>query len=203
MTADTSAIKVIPATVADSPLVAGLIATAFCDLAVARWQIPDEHLRQSVLPAMFQNYLYDALEHGTVEITADMTAAAVWTEATGAVKPTPAAPAGRLAAALGEAAEKVHAVDLAMHRREPVGERFEKLALLAVRPGHQGRGLGSALLSHHLSGLDLRAIPAYLEAADKTSRQLYLRFGFRDYGEPIKVSHGPLMYPMMRKPTRP
>ena len=62
---------------------------------------------------------------------------------------------------------------------------FEKLALLGVRPDCQNRGLGSALLAYHLAGLDRRLVPAYLEASSKASRELYLRFGFFDLGEPM------------------
>lgn len=200
--ANTDGVEIVSASAADAALVASLIAAAFHDLEVARWQIPDGHQRRAILPAMFQDYVHYALEHGAVEVTADMTAAAVWTVETGAAKPHPAPPTGRLAAALGlEAAEKVHIFDLALHEREPVGERFEKLALLAVRPGCQRLGLGSALLAYHLASLNARLIPAYLEASSKTSRELYHRFAFRDHGDPITLPDGPLMYPMLREPS--
>jgi GNAT superfamily N-acetyltransferase len=198
----TTDLQIVPAAAADAPLVAGLIATAFHDLEAARWQIPDDQQRRAVLPAMFQEYVHHAIEHGTVEISADMTAAAVWTVETGAAKPHPEPATGRLAAALGPQAEHVHVFDLALHEREPVGARFEKLALLAVRPGGQRRGLGSALLAHHLVDLDRRLIPAYLEASSKQSRELYRRFGFRDHGAPITLPRGPLLYPMWREPAR-
>lgn len=196
-------IEIIPAAAADAGLVANLIATAFHDLEAARWQIPDEHRRRVTLAAMFQDYVHHALDHGDVEMTADVTAAAVWTVQSGAVKPAPPPPVGRLAAALGpEAAELVHAFDLALHEREPVGTPFEKLALLAALPGCQNQGLGSALLAYHLADLDRRLVPAYLEASNKASRELYTRFGFRDHGEPIELPAGPLMYPMWREPSR-
>lgn len=193
-------LQVVPATGTDAPLVAGLIATAFHDLEAASWQIPDEQLRRAVFPAMFEDYVRYALGHGAVEMTEEMTAAAVWTIEPGTVKPAPEAPSGRLAAALGEAAVRVHAFDLALHEREPVGVPYEKLALLAVRPGHQCRGIGSALLAYHLADLDSRLVPAYLEASNKRSRALYQHFGFRDHGAPIQLPHGPAMYPMLRQP---
>ena len=196
----TSDVQIVPAAVADAPLVAGLIATAFHDLEAARWQIPDEHQRRAILPALFQEYVHHAIEHGNVEVSADMTAAAVWTVETGSSKPHPEPATGRLAAALGpQAAEQIHVFDLALHEREPVGARYEKLALLAVRPGCQRRGLGSALLAYHLANLDRRLIPAYLEASSKASCDLYRRFGFHDQGEPITLPRGPLLYPMWRE----
>lgn len=193
-------LQVMPAVATDAPLLAGLIATAFHDLQPARWQIPDDQLRRAVFPAMFEDYVRHALGHGAVEMTAQVTAVAVWTVETGQVQPAPTPPAGRLAAALGDAAARVHAFDRALYEREPIGAAFEKLALLAVRPGHQGHGIGSGLLAHHLTDLDARQAPAYLEASSERSRELYRRFGFRDHGEPIELPHGPLMYPMMRQP---
>jgi ribosomal protein S18 acetylase RimI-like enzyme len=193
-------IEIVSATTAEAALVAGLIATAFHDLEVARWQIPDDNQRRALFPAMFEEYVHHALECGSVEMAADLTAAAVWTVETGEPKPVPKAPEGRMASALGDAAEKVHEFDLALHEHEPDGTRFEKLALLAVRPGCQNQGFGSALLAYHLSDLDRRLVPAYLEASNKTSRELYRRYGFRDHGEPIKLPHGPLMFPMWREP---
>jgi ribosomal protein S18 acetylase RimI-like enzyme len=196
-------VQIVPAAAGDASLVAGLIATAFHDLDAARWQIPDDDQRRAILPAIFQEYVHHSIEHGNVEVSTDMTAAAVWTVETGAAKPHPEPATGRLAAALGpQAAEHVHVFDLALHEREPVGARFEKLALLAVRPGCQRRGLGSALLAHHLADLDQRQIPAYLEASSKQSRELYRRFGFRDQGEPITLPRGPQLYPMWREPAR-
>ena len=194
-------IEIVPATDADVPLVAGLVAAAFHDLEAARWQIPDDRLRRAVFPAVFEGYVRYGLEYGSVEVTADLTAVAVWTAETGAPKPAPEPPAGRIAAALGEAASRVHAFDLALHEREPVGVPFEKLALLAVRPGCQRQGLGSALLAYHLAGLDRRLVPAYLEAANEGARDLYERFGFGPHGSPINLPGGPRSYPQWREPT--
>jgi ribosomal protein S18 acetylase RimI-like enzyme len=149
---------------------------------------------------MFEAYVRHGLGHGAVEVTEEMTAAAVWTIETGTLQPVPQAPAGRLAAALGHAAARVHAFDRALHEREPVGTPHEKLALLAVRPGRQGQGIGSMLLAYHLADLDQRLVPAYLEASNERSRELYRHFGFRDHGEPIQLPDGPAMFPMWREP---
>lgn len=192
--------EIVPATSEDTGLAAGVIAAAFHNLEAARWQIPDDDQRRAVLPAMFFDYVHHALGHGNVEITTDACAVAVWTVETGAPTPAPEPVSGRLRSALGEAAETVHLFDLALHARLPVGTPFEKLALLGVRPDRQNRGLGSALLAYHLAGLDRRLVPAYLEASSKASRELYLRFGFFDLGEPIKLPGGPLMYAMWREP---
>jgi GNAT superfamily N-acetyltransferase len=200
MSPTTMRTEIIPATAADVGLVAGLIAAAFHDDAAAAWQIPDEHQRRALFPGIFEEYVYHALGRGAVEITTDLTAAAVWSVETGVPKPAPEPPSGLLADALGEAVERVHAFDLALHQREPIGERFEKLALLAVRPGLQRQGFGSQLLAYHLADLDRRLVPAYLEASSEASCELYRRFGFREHGEPIALPDGPQMHPMWREP---
>jgi GNAT superfamily N-acetyltransferase len=193
-------IEIVTATDQDAKYVAGLIATAFEPLEAARWQIGDDDLRRALFPGMFMEYVEHAFAEGSVEITTDLSAAALWLVETGEDRPAPPPPAGRLATALGPWAENVHAFDLALHAVEPTGTPFEKLSVLAVRPGRQGHGLGSALLAYHLAGLDRRLVPAYLEASNKASRELYLRFGFNDLGGPITLSDDVSLYPMWREP---
>ncbi len=200
MTTSMSGIEIVPAAEADIALAAGLVAAAFHDLDVARWQIPDEQARRAIYPGYFEEYVRHALEHGSVEMTADLTAVAVWIVETGEQTPAPQPPAGRMAAALGaEAAARIHAFELALHAHEPVGLRFEKLALLAVRPDCQGQGLGTELLVHHLVDLDRRLIPAYLEAASEPLSKFYGRFGF-DGRPPIGLDDGLEMFPSWREP---
>jgi hypothetical protein len=43
-------------------------------------------------------------------------------------------------------------------------------------------------------------IAAYLEASDERTRDLYLRHGYTDHGEPIELPDGRSMYPMVRIP---
>ena len=86
----------------------------------------------------------------------------------------------------------------------PRGPAHLYLALLAVRPDHQGRGLGSRLLAHRHAVLDRIGLPAYLEAADTRSRALYARHGYTDHGEPLTLPRtGEAMYPMWREPHQP
>jgi ribosomal protein S18 acetylase RimI-like enzyme len=48
------------------------------------------------------------------------------------------------------------------------------LAILAVHPEQQGRGIGTALLDLHHATLEEESIPAYLEASSPRARDLYL-----------------------------
>ena len=92
------------------------------------------------------------------------------------------------------------AFDEALEARHPAGIRHQHLAMIAVRPGRQGAGTGTALLLAHHDRLDRGGHPAYLEAASPRTRQIYLGHGYADHGPPIGLPGGPSMYPMWRVP---
>jgi GNAT superfamily N-acetyltransferase len=82
------------------------------------------------------------------------------------------------------------------------GPDHDWLAILAVAPAGQGRGTGSALLAARHAVLDRIGTAAYLEAGSSRARELYLRHGYADHGDPIELP-GPQacrMYPMWRSP---
>jgi predicted GNAT family N-acyltransferase len=68
-----------------------------------------------------------------------------------------------------------------------------------VHPTRQGQGTGSALLRayHHALGQGLN-LPAYLEAAQWRTRQLYRRHGYLPAGLFYLPDGGPPMFPMAR-----
>lgn len=187
---------------AEAPFIAGLIAAAFHPLAAARWQIDDDELRRAVFPGYFQGYVEQAFGNGVVEVTADRGAAALWLAEDGGPQPEPERPTPLLEAMLGPWAERIYEFDCALHHALPAGREYEHLAILAVLPGRQGRGTGSALLAHRLEHLDRQGTPAYLEASGEDTRAVYLKFGFTDFGDPIRLPDGPRMYPMWRDPRQ-
>ena len=63
-----------------------------------------------------------------------------------------------------------------MHPTEP----HWHLAFLAVDPGHQSHGLGSALMEHTHRWLDQNGLPAYLEATNADNRRVYRRHDYAD-----------------------
>ena len=67
---------------------------------------------------------------------------------------------------------------------------------LAVDPGSQGLGIGSALLRDRLAKVDADGLPAYLEATTPASRRLYERYGFA-YVDTINPE-GPAAFAMVR-----
>jgi GNAT superfamily N-acetyltransferase len=99
---------------------------------------------------------------------------------------------------------------------EESGTRLQKLgqALGLRHPDHeahlylpcmgairQGAGLGTAMLRHRLARADADGLAAYLEASSPRSRALYLRHGFADLGEPVRVADSPPLWPMWREPN--
>jgi GNAT superfamily N-acetyltransferase len=83
----------------------------------------------------------------------------------------------------------------ALHPRES----HWHLPLIGVDPAHQGKGIGSALLSHILNVCDDQNVPAYLEATSPRNVPLYERHGFEAVGS-IQVADSPQIIPMLRKP---
>lgn len=74
------------------------------------------------------------------------------------------------------------------------------LFFLAVDPGCQGQGLGSAILKATLEKVDAQKQAAYLEASSEKNVTLYLRHGFEVTTAFKPEPAGPTLWPMWRKP---
>ncbi|MEV6524697.1 GNAT family N-acetyltransferase [Longispora sp. NPDC051575] len=183
----------------DAHLVAGLIAQAFNELDVARWLVPDPVDRARILPPQFLILVEHALKFGEVHLTVARDAAAVWFPRDGSPLPAPNDYDRRLAEICGPWTDRFHTLDEIFDANHP-HEPHDHLALLAVLPGRQGKGIGSALLRHRHEGLDAAGRPAYLEASSPDSRDLYLRHGYELRGEPFTVPDGTPLWPMWRRP---
>jgi len=194
---------VVTADQADTGILSQVIADAFHDLAPSRWLIADPDARREIFPGFFRIYVEHALACGVVHTTPGRDAAALWLPV-GVHPPAPGPDYdARLETATRPWAERFRAFDKALERHHPAGISHHHLAVLAVRPGRQGQGTGSALLRAHHASLDSAGMPAYLEASDLLTRRLYLTRGYEDHGLPILLAGGEPMYPMWRKPREP
>ena len=186
---------------ADLEALSQVIADAFHDLPPSRWLIPDPAARQEIFPGYFRLHVEHALASGVVQTTTGRDAAALWLPAGDDTARQPPDYPTRLATATSPWTSRFLAFDAALDQRHPAGIPHRHLAILAVRPGQQGQGTGTALLRAYHRVLDRDAhVPAYLEAASEHTRSIYLRHGYADHGPPIRLPGGPVMYPMWREP---
>lgn len=190
-------IAIRQADIAEEETVARLLATVFDELPLHGWLVPVRERHPAIFPRFFRILVAHALRHGTVHVTDDLRAAAVWLP-----EPSPELEGydDLLSAACQEHVERFHELDEAMAAAQPTDRgAFEHLAFLVVHPELQGNGIGSRLLQLHLETLDRAGRPSYLEATSPASRKLYLRHGFADLGEPLALPFDPeAMYPLWR-----
>ena len=190
---------ILTATEADTDALSQVIADAFGDLPQSQWLISDPDARREILPGYFRILVEHALATGTVHTTADRSAAALWIPigAEGATHPRDYA--ARLAEVTGPWASRFTAFDATLERHHPASFAHHHLAILAVHPARQGQGTGSALLRAYHQVLDQGLnLPAYLEAAEWRTRQLYRRHGYLPSGLFYLPDGGPPMFPMAR-----
>jgi GNAT superfamily N-acetyltransferase len=204
----------VPAKPDETGLLSGLIADAFRPLNVSKWLIPDQDARRDIFPRYFQMYVERAFADGLVHTTPDRAAVALWLPGSGPSEP-PRGYDERLAEITGPWVNRFRAFDTELDAHHPIGTEHHHLAILAVAPGWQGQGIGTALLNAHHAALDQLGILAYLEASSERTRSIYLRHGYTDYGEPIvlpgslpldgdgvpgQTPPAAFMYPMLREP---
>lgn len=204
-----AALEVRRADPRDAQELSDLIALAFHDLPPSTWLVPDPAARREIFPDYFRLYVDHAFEVGAVYTTAERSAVALWLSYDGTSHDEP--PAGydtRLAAVTGGWIDRFRAFDATLEKHHPSGDPHDHLAILAVHPTVQGRGVGSALLAAHHRTLASGAEPvaAYLEAAGLDSRRLYARHGYQDLPHTIPFPDGTpataMMYPMWRPPAQ-
>jgi GNAT superfamily N-acetyltransferase len=196
-----TACAVVRAGHADIEVLGKLIADALHDDEVSRWLLPSPAIRRRIFPGYFALLVQRAMTGGLVFTTPGRAAAALWLPA----EDQPAAPSGGYAEELTEItgpwASQFRVFDTVLDRHHPAGRAHHHLAILAVRPGQQSRGIGTGLLTAHHAWLDQHAMPAYLEASSTRTRDLYRRHGYQMRpGGPIRLPDGPPMWPMWREP---
>jgi len=194
-------VQVIRAEPADLDVLSQVIADAFHRLAPSRWLVADPVARREIFPGYFRLYVEHALTRGVVHTTPDRAGAALWIPVGVRGADPPADYDSRLAAVTSPWASRFRTFDAVLDAHHPPGPPHHHLTLLAVRPDRQGQGTGTALLRRYHEMLDCETgAPAYLEASDRRTRQIYLGHGYADHGAPIGLPDGPLMYPMLRRP---
>jgi GNAT superfamily N-acetyltransferase len=183
----------------DAATVSAVLAAALDDTDLARWLVPQRQERVAVYRRYFDLVTPWFVEHGTVYLADDGSAAAAWVRLDGKFEPEIADYDRRLAAACGPATERFVRLDEDMLAAHPDGLTHDYLAFLGVAPAAQNRGLGSRLLREHHRVTDAAGLPAYLEATGRRNAALYQRHGYADTAA-FRIGDGPPLHAMRRAP---
>jgi GNAT superfamily N-acetyltransferase len=172
------------------------IVLAFAADPVARWCWPDAHQYLESMPGFTKAFGGEAFVHGSAHGTDDWAGAALWI-------PPHAHVDGD---AVGEIVERTVSANIRgdlfsvfeqMGQYHPA-EPHWYLPMIGVDPAHQGKGHGSALLTHALKECDRIHAPAYLESTNPRNVSLYQRHGFEALGT-IQIGASPPLTPMLRR----
>jgi ribosomal protein S18 acetylase RimI-like enzyme len=184
----------------DRELVVRLLDEAFQDDPVSGWVFPGDEYRRTTHHRLMAAFTGIVLEEGRIDLTEDGTACALWLSVPAAEHADDDDGPVRLREDVDPANERVELIGRLTAGIHPVGRAHEYLWMIAVAPAHQGRGLGSALITSVLDRCDREGLPAYLEASNARSRKLYEHLGFEVTGRPLDLPDGPQMWPMWREP---
>jgi GNAT superfamily N-acetyltransferase len=190
--------EIIRATEDDLESLANLVAEAFVESKAAMWLSPDPAARVPALVVGARILLLHALRRGQIDQVADGSGVAVWYHRD---QPSDSSLdiGQRLEGVCGESAERFRAMWETFESHHPA-QPHHHLGALAVRPGFEGRGRGTALLRHHHRILDASGTPSYLEAFGIRAANICDREGYRPVAQPFSLPDGTLFYPMWRIP---
>lgn len=196
-------VTVRPATRADVPPLADVLARAFHDDPPLAWMLPDAGSRHARVRGAFATLLRaEALPYRAVEVACGergIVGGAIWF-------PPGCWPPSRLrqlrslpgsVRALGSGFGRAAALSRTLTRVHPRPPHWY-LCAIGVDPEHQGRRIGGALLRSRLTRADQAGEPAYLETCTADNIAIYQRFGFQP-GAALPVPAGaPAHTPMWR-----
>lgn len=198
-----SGITVRPAERADAAPLGATLARAFFDDPAFVWLLPLPATRQRRLRRSFWTILLaEVLHHRTVEVACEgdrIVGGALWLPP-GHWRPSLSRQLLGLPGHISAFGRRIgYAQALAQatvrsHPREP----HWYLHTIGVDPGHQGRGVGSALLQSRLRRCDKDTQPAYLESSKARNVPLYERFGFQSTGRLELPAGAPVITTMWR-----
>lgn len=187
---------------ADAQYVTELFALAFYDDPTWSWAFPDSHTRMDQHRAWWGLYLHSAMPHGSVWMTDDAGAVAVWIppgepelseEDEARVEPM-------LRDLVGSHADDVLTLVASFDSHHPQERPHWYLTLLGTHPDHRGKGKGMGLLAANLARLDEEGLPAYLESSNRGNDHRYERLGFVQVDEFAAPGGEPTVGCMWRDP---
>lgn len=190
------------------PAAGEAIAQALHNDALAVHMFPADQERRAKLPWQFAALVRHGVLFGEVLTNAGTPdGAAVWFPPGQDMTREQAVASGMDAsrAVLGEAAvDRLSGVTrlTGEFRRQDMPEPHWYLAVIGVRPGQQGRGLGAALMAPVLSRADADGVACYLETAEAGNVPFYEKRGFVTVRQGV-VPAGVPYWTMRRDPIAP
>lgn len=190
-------IPIKSATASEQEQTIAVVVLAFSADPVARWSYPDPQQYLKYFPDLVRAFGGKAFEHGTAYYVDGFSGAALW------LPPAVQPPEDEMLALLRRTIPERNQEELlsvlermgGYHPTEP----HWYLPLIGVDPAQQGKGYGSALMTHALLPCDRENKPAYLESTSTRNIPLYQRHGFELLGT-IQVGSSPPIFPMLRRP---
>lgn len=192
------------ATEADHEAVAEALALAFADDPAWAHLIPNSDTRAEKLLVFFTAEIANLVpEFREVWITEDGGGAAIWARPDRWRVPLlrTLRPSRQMTKAFGPRLPLATWTLLRVERHHPRAPEHWYLNYLGVEPRHQGRGIGTALLTPMLELCDHEGAPAYLESSTERNRALYERNGFALTDTFEMPAGGPTIREMWRDPT--
>lgn len=107
----------------------------------------------------------------------------------------------RLAELSGDRAQAAAEAEAVMRPHRPTAPVWF-LGSVGVDPGHQRRGLGTAVIRPGLLAADEAGVPAFLETSDEHNVRFYERLGFEVTAACSLPGGGPRTWAMTRRPGR-
>jgi GNAT superfamily N-acetyltransferase len=166
------------------PAAGETLAQALFDDALAVHMVPDNEERKAKLARHFAALVRFGVLFGEVFANAGAPdGVAVWLPPGQAMTRERVAASGMDAAAAVLGGAAVERLDSAVGpinqlRQEDMPAPHWYLAIIGVRPEHQGRGLGAALMAPVLSRADADGVACYLETAEPDNVPFYRKQGF-------------------------
>lgn len=192
--------KVLEVKSGDKEKVLSTACLAFCADPFVRWIMPEGQSYLDKYRELIEIYCYEkSLQYSTTFMVERFAGTAIW------LPPGVFGNEQKISDwisenVLPEKLETFEEVLDEMEKYNPKDNRSWYLAVLAVDPAFQRRGLGSTMMKHVNRILDEKGCQGFLETSNPKNISLYQRHGYEIMGE-IKVGDCPIVTPMIRKPN--
>jgi GNAT superfamily N-acetyltransferase len=186
---------------ADAPILVDAFVAALVDDPFFRWIWSSDSDGPEVgMRAWMTLVVTRTFDRAESWVSLDGAAAVTWIVPDAPLEPEDyAAVADLLESRLGDRGPAVMAAIAAASADVPV-EAHRTLLYVGVRPGAQGRGLGTAVVRPGVAVADAAGLGIHLNSTNARNVPFYERLGFTALSEPVVTGDAPPILPMWRPP---